>query len=125
MPLLLPTRLIIPPVVKLNFLEVEHFRHLLLPLVYKKKPLCVEHDKHVDGNTNSNNLFLECPSQTPPKKFPPKSELVAMNNKYRVRDVERKGKLLRLVLERALKEEKPGVDKSKFTSIFFSFRPTQ
>ena len=55
-------------------------------------------------NNSTNTLIIETPSPTPPKNFPSKSEL-ALLKKCHVVDVERKGKLLRVLLQQPNKDE--------------------
>lgn len=62
--------------------EVENFRRLLLPLVSK-----------------TSTLSLECTSTSPPKKFLSPEDLDVLNKNCRVKSVERKGKLICMVLE--------------------------
>uniref|UniRef100_A0A7S2XJ90 Formamidopyrimidine-DNA glycosylase catalytic domain-containing protein n=1 Tax=Attheya septentrionalis TaxID=420275 RepID=A0A7S2XJ90_9STRA len=62
--------------------EVENFRRLLLPLVSK-----------------AGTLSLECTSSAPPRKFPSALDFKALHKNCRVSRVERKGKLICLVLE--------------------------
>ncbi len=69
-----------------ELVEVENFRQLLLRLVAKD-----------DDESESNQLSFLCPSPTPPKTFPSKPQLEMLKS-CTVKDVERKGKLLRLVL---------------------------
>jgi formamidopyrimidine-DNA glycosylase len=68
-----------------ELVEVENFRQLLLSL---KNEAC---------SSSSSQLKVETPSPPGPKVFPSPSELKLLEN-CSVQDVERKGKLLRLVL---------------------------
>ena len=68
-----------------ELVEVENFRQLLLSL---KNETC---------SSSSSQLKVLTPSPLPPKVFPSPSEFKLLE-KCSVRDVERKGKLLRLVL---------------------------
>ena len=61
--------------------EVERFREALLPLI--SKSCCLE---------------VECPSKSPPKKFPSYSQISVLR-RSKVIDVKRKGKVLCLVLQ--------------------------
>lgn len=64
-----------------ELVEVENYRRLLLPLC-----------------SNTTPLSVECSSPTPPKVFLTEDNVASLKQSC-VRDVERKGKLLRLVLE--------------------------
>lgn len=68
-----------------ELVEVEHFRKLLLPLI------------RVGGGGES-KLRIETPSPTKPKGFPSKEEWDELTE-FSVKDVLRKGKLLRIELE--------------------------
>jgi|AntRauTorckE5430_2_1112549.scaffolds.fasta_scaffold10595_2 formamidopyrimidine-DNA glycosylase len=78
-----------------ELVEVENFRRILL---------CLKQD----ANSNP-TLQIELPSPTVPKVFPTKSEIKILK-KCVVKDVERKGKLLRLILQQSDKK----VDKNVF-----------
>ena len=73
-----------------ELVEVEHFRQLLLPLV---------------GARSGSELLIETPSPTPPKGFPSEAEWDELRE-YSVKNVRRKGKLLRIELECKDCEEK-------------------
>ena len=77
-----------------ELVEVERFRRMLLPLV------CTSRSKK---NGAVQRLAIETPSPTPPKSFPLDEELNELSN-YTVKDVLRKGKLLRVDLESAKRE---------------------
>lgn len=66
-----------------ELVEVEHFRQLLMPLV---------------GARSGSELLIETPSPTKPKGFPSEAEWDELKE-YSVKDVLRKGKLLRIELE--------------------------
>ncbi len=86
-----------------ELIEVENYRQLLLTL------------KGVDKTNNTSSppslLTFETPSPTPPKNFPSQSELKSLEKCF-VEEVERKGKLLRLVLREAI-DDTPSKPKRK------------
>ena len=77
-----------------ELVEVECFRRMLLPLVCGSKKIAVAGHK----------LMIETPSPTPPKSFPSKEQLNEVMKHYVVKDVLRKGKLLRVDLESPKRE---------------------
>lgn len=89
-----------------ELVEVEKFRLLLLRLcskgVSKSSNKKQEHFQPQNENeppspTGLFPLSIECPSPTPPKNFPTGAEIKILQQ-YHVKDVERKGKLLRLIM---------------------------
>lgn len=71
-----------------ELVEVEHFRQLLLPLV----------------GASGGKLLIESPSPTKPKGFPSEEEFDELRE-YSVKDVLRKGKLIRIEFERNGRED--------------------
>lgn len=101
--------------------EVEDYRRILLQLKTEESQSLKEEPKDerkrggrhsrrtlnastIPENNSTRTLIIETPSPTPPKNFPNKSEL-ALLKKCHVADVERKGKLLRMVLQQPNKDE--------------------
>ncbi|KAL9181598.1 hypothetical protein ACHAXT_010403 [Thalassiosira profunda] len=90
--------------------EVEHFRHILLPLVARGK------------RSASSCVALECPPPRPTKRFPSEDVIDAINGGgYVITDALRKGKVLCVVLEKlqggakkkgASRRKKPATDAS-------------
>eukprot|EP01083_Nonionella_stella_P127182 385258_1 len=102
-----------------ELVEVEKFRLLLLRLCSKgviasksskkKQNHCPKNENEESSSPSSSSssssrtegfspLSIDCPSPTPPKIFPTEAEIKILQQSYHVKDVERKGKLLRLVM---------------------------
>jgi len=108
-----------------ELVEVEKFRLLLLRLCSKegvivskssnkKQNHCPQNENEEESSSPPSSLLsssllsssptgdfsplsIECPSPTPPKNFPTEAEIKILQQYY-VKDVERKGKLLRLIM---------------------------
>eukprot|EP00568_Trieres_chinensis_P006611 CAMPEP_0183290862 /NCGR_PEP_ID=MMETSP0160_2-20130417/449_1 /TAXON_ID=2839 ORGANISM="Odontella Sinensis, Strain Grunow 1884" /NCGR_SAMPLE_ID=MMETSP0160_2 /ASSEMBLY_ACC=CAM_ASM_000250 /LENGTH=391 /DNA_ID=CAMNT_0025451549 /DNA_START=58 /DNA_END=1233 /DNA_ORIENTATION=+ len=93
--------------------EVEHYRRLLLPLV-------------AAPSKSTSGLEIELTVPVPPKSFPAESELKSLGD-YRVSDVTRKGKLVRLELDRiggGRARGKAGGGKPQSTFLYLHFGMT-